>query len=655
MTRTRPSTAAPAAATSSSGRSRWIIAALLILGVGMVLAGASIPTAFWIGFFEHPIRTERHAGVIAETTITGAAWWRVALVAAGAALPLLLGTMLLLLPHSSVERWGGVGERGGGRSSAPSVPAAPARARVLPPLAAPLASHVEPSPSRCVLLCLLLTLVGLALRLPRLTESLWYDEIADFLAFGQFGPGPTMGNYFTPSNHVLSGILSWVSVQAAGGADEIVLRLPALIASLAAIPAFWWLGAEVAREGVGRLSRAGVVLPIAAAAFAALAPVMVLEGSEARGYALMILAAALSSAAILRGTREVREATSASIAPWVLYVLAIALGTWAHLVTACVAAGHALVLLADLRLAERRRAAIVGLLAVSASGVLALTLFSPLLPDLLAIRSQFRALDGDEPTLLGAEGWHALLQMGGVWSSWLAIPGLLLALLGAAAAWPILGVRRAVLMTLMGAAVAVVLAVAGNSWLYARFLLFTLPGAAVLIGLGVSAVVEGDLGSILGRPRRPAATQVEGAPPPLSAGARALLAVIAAALLAGWFADLLWRPPKQPLREAVLDVAEHRRPGERMATIGLPDNVLEWYAWPRDMSFAQTGVHGSRLGETLDQVDPAWVVVLYERSVPRERLEELQRRGFVVHRRLPGWVDWGAGDVVIWRRAANAP
>lgn len=605
---------------------KLILGLVAALGLVMLATALFTSTDFWIGFFEHPVRTERRGGTVAPTTVEGALWWRVALGASGVLLPgLLLGVWLLLRGAGSNAQAGAVAD--GRRESA----------------AAPDAS-VEGDPiglgSRAIFGWMPMTgllAMGLALRLPRLTESLWYDEIADFLAFGQFGPGPTMGNYFTLSNHVLSGILCWLAMQVAGGANEVVLRLPALLASLASIPAFWWLGREVLRgaqvesatASTSLRTRDGTIegmlraLPWCMAAFAALSPVMVLEAVEARGYALMILAAALANAAFLRGTRR-SEPQGVGLGLWVLYICAIGLGTWAHLVTACVAVGHGLLLTWDFVDPRRRRLAAAGLLAVIAGGVLALTLFSPALPDLLAIRGEFRSLDGDEPTLFGPEGLHAVLQFGGAWSSWWALPGLALAALGGWAGVRRSWSRRALLATLLGAAVAVLLATIGNSWLYARFLLFTMPAAGLLVGLGMVT---------LGRIRR-----------------RSAVVAAAVVVMAAWLADLSTRPAKQPLREAVLAVEAARRPGEGVATIGLPDNVLAWYGAPREMRIESTGLLGSRLEEVLDRDRPAWIIVLYQRSVPPDRLEELGRRGFVEHLRLPGWVDWGAGEVVIWRR-----
>jgi hypothetical protein len=606
---TTPHLAAGAAPTP--GLRRWLLPSAIVVGLAMIGVGLATSTAYWTGAFAHELRTQRHGGEIVATTIAGARWWRAALVAGGVLIPAMIAVLdrrIGAAPSPSADTRGIAGD--------------PARSR-RGLTAAGLA---------------VLALLALALRLPRLTESLWYDEIADFLAFGAFGPGATMGNYFTPSNHVLSGILCWASVTLAGGANEAVLRLPALFASLATVPACWWLAREATVES-GR-PRAAALLPWIVALLAAVAPVLLLS-VEARGYAIMILSSALATALLLRGTRRGEGAGTGDVQLriWILYAIVVSLGTWAHLVTACVAVGHAALLAADLRVAVRRRAAFAGLLAVALAATLTLILYSPLLPDLLSIRGQFKASDGDEPTLLGPEGLHSLLQMGGAWSWWAALPGIAMATLGAIATTGDAALRRAVVASLLGAVAAVVLAWAGDSWLYARFLLFAMPAALLLIAAGVTTMV-GE--RAVGRNGARRATW-----------RRALAAAALLLVVGSWMADLALRPPKQPLREAIAVVANAKRPGDRVATIGLADNVLDWYGSLRGVEVLPSGPLGREISAVLDRQQPSWVIVLYERSVPPERFAELAERGFSPYRRLPGWVDWGNGDVVIYRRSTE--
>lgn len=568
-----------------------IVSALALVGV---LAGVMIPTETWATWFEHPIRTHHRGGVPAETTLLGARAWRLALVAGS-----MVAGMLAVAILRGGRQDGAADARGAETHRAP---------RILAGLMALIA-------------------LALAIRLPRLDESLWYDEIAAFLSFSQFGAGPTMGNYFTQSNHVLYGILSWIAVMIAGHANEVVLRLPALVASLACVPAMWWVGREaVVAVDVDRAAPASsttrAIVPWAAALIAAIAPVWVLE-VEARGYVFMMLGAALSTALWLRAARV------DSARCRLLYAVVIALSAWAHLVSIGIALGHGAICAGNL--VRRRPGARGQFLSLLLAAALTVMLYAPILPDMLAIRSEFQALDGNEPTLFGPEGLHAAYQLGGAWWWWAALPGLILAVLGAGAARGSPSARRAVVAALAGVPIVVVLSWIGDSWLYARFLLFALPGAALLIAFGFATVVR------------------RGGVP---------VGTIAAFVVAiPWLLDLTLRPPKQPLREAVMEVAEGRRSDEGVVAIGLPDPVLMWYGLQREIAIVPTAPLGSDLDAFLATPagrDAGWVILLYPRSVAPERFATLAREGFELLTRHRGWVDWDNGDVMVFRRRLRA-
>ena len=72
--------------------------------------------------------------------------------------------------------------------------------------------------------------------------------------------------------------------------------------------------------------------------------------------------------------------------------------------------------------------------AAALAAALTLLLYAPALPDLLAQRGMYTAARGNEPGVFGPEGWHTLLQLGGSWSAWAALPGLALAAFGLASA-----------------------------------------------------------------------------------------------------------------------------------------------------------------------------------------------------------------------------
>jgi 4-amino-4-deoxy-L-arabinose transferase-like glycosyltransferase len=136
-------------------------------------------------------------------------------------------------------------------------------------------------------------LVAALLRFIGLGSGLWYDEIAAFLGYSLGGPGAAVGTYFTQANHVLHSLLAWCST-ALFGVDEVTVRLPSFLAGIGAVAAVGFLGREAG----------GVRLGAVAAALAAVMPTAVLPATEARGYSLMMLCAALATAHFVRGWRR---------------------------------------------------------------------------------------------------------------------------------------------------------------------------------------------------------------------------------------------------------------------------------------------------------------------------------------------------------------
>jgi hypothetical protein len=222
---------------------------------------------------------------------------------------------------------------------------------------------------------------------------------------------------------------------------------------------------------------------------------------------------------------------------------------------------------------------------------------------------------GDEPRVLGPEGWHALLQLGGSWAWWAAWPGLALCAAGFAR------LRRdpAVAVTLLGLPIFLALVLVAGSWMYARFALFSLPGAVLLIAAGLVSLY---------RRHRVAA---------LAAGA---VLIVASA------ADLVRRPAKQPLRDAAAHVLARRVGNEPVLVVGVAHQVMDLYLDEPAYSL----LHGADLEQKLATVDAPWVVLYYPRHVSTGNYALLARHGFAEDRRFRGWVDWNNGDVVVYRR-----
>ena len=155
--------------------------------------------------------------------------------------------------------------------------------------------------------------------------------------------------------------------------------------------------------------------------------------------------------------------------------------------------------------------------------------------------------------------------------------------------------------------------------MYARFALFSLPGAVLLMALGLEA---------LARRNRIVA---------LAAGA---------VVLAASAADLALRPPKQPLRDAAAYVRAHRSDGEPVLVVGLAHQVMDLYLDGPKYSLQ----HGADLDEKISETGPAWVLLYYPQHVSAASYALLDQRGFAEEHRLDGWVDWNNGDVLVYRQ-----
>ncbi|MCE9620528.1 MAG: glycosyltransferase family 39 protein [Planctomycetes bacterium] len=466
-----------------------------------------------------------------------------------------------------------------------------------------------------------LLIVSLIVRLIRVNESLWYDEIASLATYVVHGPGVIMGNAFTTANHPLQSLLSWMSMPLS---IDPGIRLPSILAGPVAVFGVWQFTRQVTSERVA----------LVAAAAMAFAPAAVFASDEARGYALSFAFCSLANSMML----SMLQGTSRRRTAW-WYALFMALATWAHFVAACLAVGHFLVLLWMLRLREQRAAAVSAIIAVFWAGCLSLGLWSPALPDLFHTREQFFAVTGNEPRFfknghMSDEAVMLILQFGGSYFS-AALIGLPLAIWGLVAALRLRNLRLAFAVAGLGVPVALLAAWLGNSWLYARFLLFAMPATAFLLAVGLS--------SIWNFRRWIAVTWM------------AFVGVL-------WIGQIIMFEPKQPLREAVEFVAERKAPQDTVAIITPADNVGQWYALAHNFELLPTGQYGSELEACLrsTQPPPCWIVVLYPHSVPDSVNALLRHENYkAVSRRywksdqyhgFHGWVDWGRGVIDVWQR-----
>ena len=451
---------------------------------------------------------------------------------------------------------------------------------------------------------------------PFLFHGLWFDEIAAIGDFTKHGPGPILGAWFTPSNHVLQSLLTWTCDRLMPG-GEATLRFPSFLAGILTTIAAHALGRRVG----------GTALGVTTAAVMALMPVAVLESTEARGYALAILFVAIACWAFVRGMQSGEPWT------WIVVGFCGALATWSHFVACLAMVGFAIVAITRLlsRRDEpgRRSRALSALVGVAMAGALATALLAPLLPDVIALRSQFRASSGATPTLFSEEGARFPMMLAGTWAAALppllaVLPGAVLFLVGAVSARRDRDARLAIVASLAGLPLVMLLGLSG-SWTYARFGSFVLPGAALTMAFGILALFR----------------------------LQRQVGVAAMALLsASFLAELFLLPPRQPIREAMDAVASAARPGDIALDLGIRGNVSAFYA-PHGMLVAPSGTMGELLEPRVRDPRVRWVIVTYPDALGEARWRTLLDAGFSLAGEWPGWIDWGRGRVQVWHRSAE--
>lgn len=159
-----------------------------------------------------------------------------------------------------------------------------------------------------------LILVGLALRLAKLADGVYADELSTlYIVRGRsLGEALDIVSSDAEVSPPLSFIASWAFAKL-GSAPELI-RLPSLIAGMLSIPLTYLVGARA----VGRTAG------IAAAAIVALSPFMVYFATEARGYALAIALLLASTLALLQAIRSPARGW------WVAYAVFSALAMYSH-------------------------------------------------------------------------------------------------------------------------------------------------------------------------------------------------------------------------------------------------------------------------------------------------------------------------------------
>ncbi len=173
-----------------------------------------------------------------------------------------------------------------------------------------------------------LTAVALVLRLVKLDNGLWLDEIYALVLQYRLPVTELLTFYAGDIQHPLYAMLASACVSVFGEHNWSI-RLPAVLFGVASVPALYFLGAEVSSRREGLL----------AAALLTFSYHHVWFSQNARGYTALALCAILSTLYFVRLLRDPDQRNL-----W-LYAVIAALGCYTHLTMVFVVAGHAMVFL----------------------------------------------------------------------------------------------------------------------------------------------------------------------------------------------------------------------------------------------------------------------------------------------------------------------
>ena len=402
----------------------------------------------------------------------------------------------------------------------------------------------------------LAVLIGIAavLRGIGLNDGLWFDEILTLVLFVRPSLEQIVTEYPSSNNHPLYSVLGHLAV-AAFGEEAWVLRLPAFLFGIAAVPAVYVLGRAVTDRREALL--AAVLLTVSYH--------HIWFSQNARGYTALALFATMATWLLLKGWR------SGNRWCFVSYGIVAALGVYTHLIMAFVVAGHTLVVAAEAwRNPAARRvlpSATAGF-AVAALGSVAL--YAPMAAAIYA----FYSGPPLETAAVATPAWAVLETLRGLRLGLGAVGALGAAMLFAAGLRSFWKQDRFVtgLFVVPGAVTAAAL-IALQSPIRPRFFFF-LSGFAVLLVVRGTTVVAGLASQALPqtiRARR-------------SALATGLVALIVLASLASL--PYGYRHPKQDYEGAMHFVDSIATPGMPVLTAGLAVYPYrEYYGrpwWPVD-------------------------------------------------------------------------
>jgi 4-amino-4-deoxy-L-arabinose transferase-like glycosyltransferase len=424
-------------------------------------------------------------------------------------------------------------------------------------VATPAADAASRRPDLTLIAVAGLTLLALALRLPGVGQSLFGDELFLWSAVHDHALHDVYVTVReTEKTPPLGFVLGWLFAR--GGHADTLVRVPSLVAGVAAVPLVFALGAR----SVGRPAA------LVAAAWIAISPFQIFYGSETRAYAQVTTFVVLSTLALLLALEDGRRRW------WVLYAAAAAAAIYSHYIAVIILAPQAVWALWTHRDRWREQLAAGAAVALaflpwvpsfleqarnSGDEARRIDLISPLTPSNLA-ETWTKTFVGHPYDALRDQPGRLVVVVLGVG---LALLLLALAAGGDRARRPGLRLpkRGGLLLALAFAAPVVIVLYSlrpDKSFLLARNLSVSVPYAVLLIGWALTAL----------RPRAAAA---------VSAAALAVLAV-------GTVRTLAPERQRTDARDAAHWVDAHAPPGAPLVDVPGPHAIRTYLEKPRNVS-----------------------------------------------------------------------
>jgi len=231
-------------------------------------------------------------------------------------------------------------------------------------------SRSDPDRTWVMVVLTSLLVVAAALRLYRLDDGLWWDEIFMYVKFVKMPLAQLLTTYESENQHFLYILLARASIWIFG--DSVwPLRFPAVLFGVGSIWALYLLGRQLSDAREALLSAALLTFSYHHIWFS----------QNARGYIGLLFWTILASWFFLRAMREARPKW------WLLYAAAAALGVYTHLFMIFVVIGHFIIYVIGLK--AQGRAAVpkrwVGFfVGFCLAGLFTVLLYAPILSQLLS-------------------------------------------------------------------------------------------------------------------------------------------------------------------------------------------------------------------------------------------------------------------------------